>query len=331
MPANLPPLYYEAERKYRSARSTAEKVAALQEMTSATPKHKGTDHIRADMRAKMARLMEELEKPRHTSSGQPEPFSLRKEGAGQAVLIGLPNSGKSQLLASLTGANAKVASYPFTTQLPLPGMLQFENVRIQMVDTPAINDQDMQTRLFSLLRNADLLLIVLDLAAEAIEQMDDVGTELEKWGYLLLGEGEAPDPQLHLVQKHAILVANKADEDGALDQFRRLEAIYGHRFPMLMVSPLEDMGLEELREAVFWALGMVRVYTKPPSGEPDYSTPIVLAKGSTVEDAAQDLHRDWVRRLKFAILWGSGKFDGQRVGRDYVLADGDVLELHGWR
>ncbi len=329
MPANLPPGYYEAERKFRAAKSTPEKVAALQEMISATPKHKGTDHLRAEMRARMARLMDDLERPRNISSGQPQPFALRKEGAGQAVLVGLPNSGKSQLLASLTGAGAKVASYPFTTQLPLPGMLQFENVRIQMVDTPAINDRDMQTRLFSLLRNTDLLVITVDLSTDATGQMEELETEMENWGYRIFGIEESPDSHEDRVEKRAIIAATKADEEGALEQFQRLEAGYGHRFPLLMVSPVDGVGMEELRWAVFRALEKVRVYTKPPSGEPDYNTPIVLAKGSTVEDVAQDLHRDWSRRLKYALLWGSGKFDAQRVGRDYVLADGDVLELHG--
>ena len=296
---------------------------------SATPKHKGTDHIRADQRSKLARLMEELEKPRQTSGGQPEPFAIRKEGAGQAVLIGLPNAGKSQLLATLTDAATKVASYPFTTQLPLQGMLQFENVLIQLVDTPAINDRDMQTRLFSLLRNADLLLAVVDLSVDAQAQTEEVIAELSRWGYLLLANGDSPDPEEHIVQKRVILVANKADEFGALDQFQRFDARYGERFTVLMVSAAEEVGLDELRAATFEALNVVRVYTKPPGGEPNYGSPIVLDAGSGVADAALALHKDWRRRLKYALLWGSGKFDGQTVGRDYVLADGDVLEFHG--
>ena len=329
MPANLPPLYYEAERKYRAAKSLPAKVAALQEMISATPKHKGTDHLRADQRARMARLMEELEKPRYTSSGRPEPFAIRKEGAGQAVLIGLPNVGKSQLLATMTGAAAKVGAYPFTTQLPLPGTLQYQNIRIQLVDAPAIVDRDMQTRLFSLLRNTDLLLVVVDLSVDAVEQMQETLAELDNWGYLLLGRGQTPDPEEPRVQKRAVLVGSKADEAGALEQYRRLEAIYSCRLNMAMVSPLDDVGLPELKEAVFTALDVVRVYTKAPGGEPDFSSPIILPRGSVVEDSAMSLHKDWHRRINYANLWGSGKFDGQRVGRDYVLADGDVLEFHG--
>ena len=329
MPANLPAPYYEAERKYRGAKSITERLAALQDMMSATPKHKGTDHLRADMRAKIARLTEELEKPSQTRSGQTEPFALRKEGAGQAVLVGLPNGGKSQLLVSLTGAAAKVGSYPFTTQLPVPGILQYKNIHIQLVDTPAIVDRDMQTRLFSLLRNTDLLLIVIDLSADALDQMDETMGELDRWGYQLLELGQQPDPEEQRVQKRALLVGSKADEAGALNQYRRLEDRYYNRFPSVMVSPLEDLGLEELKEAIFKALGVVRVYTKPPGGEPSYQVPIVLPQGSTVERAAQALHKDLRRRLKYAVLWGSGKFDGQRVGRDYVLSDGDVVELHG--
>ena len=329
MPANLPPIYYEAERKYRSAKSIAERVAALQDMMSATPKHKGTDHLRADLRAKMARLMEELEKPTYTSGGQPQPFAIRKEGAGQVMLVGLPNAGKSQLLVSLTGAAAKVASYPFTTQSPLPGILQIQNVHIQVVDTPAINDQDMQTRLFSLLRNSDLLLIVIDLSADALAQMEEVVTELGEWGYLLLETKVTSDPEEHRVQKRAILVGNKADEPGAQAQSQRLEARYGGRFPIVMVSLLEEKGLAELKEATFNALDKLRVYTKAPGGEPDFGSPIILNQGSKVENAAEALHKDWRRRLKFALLWGSGKYGGQRVGREYVLADGDVLEFHG--
>ena len=329
MPANLPPAYYEAERRYRTARSIPERIAALQEMMSATPKHKGTDHLRADQRSRMARLMEELEKPRSTGGGQPQPFALRKEGAGQAVLLGLPNAGKSQLLASLTGVGAKVAGYPFTTRVPLPGILQYRNVRIQLVDTPAINDRDVQSRLFSLLRNSDLLLVVVDLSADPLAQMDQVLSELERWGYLLLGRGQVPCPEEHRVQKRALLVGTKADEGGAPERFRELEACYCDRFPVVMVSPVEGMGLEELKRVSFESLEVVRVYTKSRGGEPDYDAPIVLSRGSNVEDAALALHKDWPRRLKYALLWGSGKFDGQKVGRDHVLGDEDVLEFQG--
>ena len=327
MPANLPPAYFEAERKFRGAKSVPEKIAALQEMTSATPKHKGTDHLRAELRSRMARLTADLAKPRATSSG-PQPFSLRKEGAGQAVLIGLPNSGKSQLLASLTGAAARVAAYPFTTQAPQPGIVRYQNVGIQLVDTPAINDQDMQTRLFSLLRNTDLLVVVVDLSVDAVQQMEDILAELGRWGYRLLGLGEEPARDEPRVEKRAVLVGSKADAPGALDQLGKLEVMFGSRLEITMVSALEDVGLDDLSERMFLALGLVRVYAKAPGEAATYESPIVLARGSNVQDAAASLHKDWQRRLKYSLLWGSGKFEGQRVGRDYVVSDGDILEFH---
>ncbi len=328
MPANLPPQYYVAEQQYRAARGTAEKVAALQQMLAATPKHKGTDHLRADLRAKVAKGLEELENPRR-GSGQPQPFVVRKEGTGQVALIGLPNSGKSQLLATLTGASAKVAVYPYTTRIPLPGMLRHENVKIQLVDTPAINDRDIQGQLFSLLRNTDLLLVVLDLSGDPLTEADEVFSELDRFSYRLLGCDDILDPEDPLIQKPALIVGTKADEPDAEVAFELLQELYSTRFPMLAVSALEETRLEELARAIFGTLGRVRVYLKAKGSEPDMKDPLVLARGSMVEDAAVLVHKDWLRRFKYASLWGSGKFGGQRVGRDYVLSDGDIIELHG--
>ena len=328
MPANLPPQYYVAEQQYRAARGTAEKVAALQQMLAATPKHKGTDHLRADLRAKVAKGLEELENPRR-GSGQPQPFVVRKEGTGQVALIGLPNSGKSQLLATLTGASAKVAVYPYTTRIPLPGMLRHENVKIQLVDTPAINDRDIQGQHFSLLRNTDLLLVVLDLSGDPLTEADEVFSELDRFSYRLLGCDDILDPEDPLIQKPALIVGTKADEPDAEVAFELLQELYSTRFPMLAVSALEETRLEELARAIFGTLGRVRVYLKAKGSEPDMKDPLVLARGSMVEDAAVLVHKDWLRRFKYASLWGSGKFGGQRVGRDYVLSDGDIIELHG--
>ena len=324
MPANLPPQYYVAEQKYRAARSDAEKVVALQEMLSATPKHKGTDHIRADLRAKVAKAQEELESPKR-GSRQSEPYAIRKEGAGQAVLVGLPNAGKSHLLATLTGASAKVGEYPFTTRVPLPGMLKYENVRIQLVDTPAINDYDVQARLFSLLRNADLLVMVVDLSADPLSEAEEIFSELEKYGFRLMGEGQ----EEHHLQKSAVLAANKADLEGTGTAVEFLTELYGPRLPVVPVSAVSGSGRDLLAEKIFAALGKVRVYLKARGSEPDFDEPLLLERGRMVEDAASLLHKDWTRRFKYALLWGSGKFEGQRVGRDYVLADGDVIELHG--
>lgn len=328
MPANLTPQYHEAEKRFRQARTIPEKIAALQEMMAVIPKHKGTDHLRADLRARMAKLLDDLNRPTGPAGGRSHPFSIRKEGAGQAAIIGLPNVGKSQLLATLTGASVKVGHYPFTTQEPTPGMLRYQNVRIQVIDTPPIADQGISGPMYGLMRNADLFIIVVDLTADPVSQLQAVTSELERWGFRLLGRDEEPDPEEKPTQKRAVIVGSKADADGALDAFQALAAECGERFPVVMVSALEEVGLEELGREIFTALGIMRVYTKAPGRDPSYDEPMVLPRGSTVLEAAESIHKDWLKRLKYAVLWGSGKFEGQRVGRDYVLADGDVIELH---
>ena len=328
MPANLTPQYKEAEQRYRQARNLPARIAALQEMMAVIPKHKGTDHMRADLRARMSRHMEEVEKPRGTSGG-PQPFSIRKEGAGQVLIVGLPNSGKSEILNALTRAPAKVGDYPFTTQVPMVGMLPFENILFQLVDTPSLNDRDVQTRLFGLLRNTDLLMVTLDLSGDPLEEMRTINGLLDQWGYSLLENGLAIDPEGARIQKSAILIANKADMEGAEENCAKLKDRYGRKFTILKVSCMDGTGLDDVSLEVFRYLDKVRVYTKSPSGQPDYDTPIVIVKGSTTSDVAQRLHKEWREKLKYALLWGSAKFDGQRVGRDYVLADGDIIELHG--
>jgi len=328
MPANLPPQYHRVEQKYRQAKSIPEKIAALQEMLAVMPKHKGTDHLKASHRAKMAQLMEELSKPRAKSGGGPQPFNIRKEGAGQALIIGFPNSGKSSLLSALTGASTKIGNYPFTTLTPLVGMLPFENIQVQLIDAPSLNYMDTQTRLFGLLRQADLLLVVVDLSADPLSQLDEVMSLLDQWGFSLLQKGEEMDPEGPRLQKPVIIVANKADlarEDGT---FNELDERCGRRFRLLKVSCLGHDSLDVMGPAVFQAVEKVRVYTRPRGGQADLDVPIVLPQHSTVADAAEHLHKEWRKKLKYALLWGSGKFDGQRVGRDYVMADGDILELH---
>ncbi len=329
MPANLPPQYHEAEKRYRAAHSIPEKVAALQEMLAVMPKHKGTDHLKADLRAKVAKLTEELERPAGPRGGRPSPFAIRKEGAGQAVLVGPPNSGKSSLLAALTGAKAKVASYPFTTQVPEPGTLRFENTHVQVVDTPALSEGRLESRLFGLLRNSDVLVAVVDLGASPAAQVEAVLGILRQWGMQALGLGEDSEPDRRQTDKRLLIAANKADLEGALDEFQRLLADYGQHFPVVLTSATDAVGLDDLGREIFRSLGVIRVYTASPGSEPNFGNPLVLLQGSTVEDAATSIHKAWQRKLKYALVWGSAKFEGQRVGRDHVLADGDVLQLHG--
>jgi ribosome-interacting GTPase 1 len=329
MPANLPPHYHEAEKRYRTARTIPEKVAALQEMLAVMPKHKGTDHLKADIRARIAKLMDELDHPTAARGGRPYPFAIRKEGAGQAVLIGPPNGGKSSLLAALTGAKARVGDYPFTTQVPEPGMLRFENIHIQIVDTPPLAEGRLESRLFGLIRNADVLVAVVDLGANPTTQAEAVLRLLSQWGMRPLGQDEHAEPDREQTDKRLVIAVNKADLEGALDAFQRLRTDYGKRFPVVLTSASQEVGLEDLGREIFRSLGVIRVYTAAPGAEPNLENPLVLRDGSTVEEAATAIHKAWQQKLKYALLWGSAKFEGQRVGREHVLADGDVVELHG--
>ncbi|MQF64708.1 TGS domain-containing protein [SAR202 cluster bacterium AC-409-J13_OGT_754m] len=329
MPANLTPQYLEVEQKYRAAKALPEKIAALQEMLKVIPKHKGTDHLRADMRSRLSRHLEQLEKPSATRSGGPQPFNIRKEGAGQVVVIGLPTSGKSEVLNALTKATAIVGDYPFTTKVPNVGMMSFENINIQLIDTPALTYKIIQTQLFGLLRNADLFLIALDLSADPINEMATIEQILSGWGIGLLDYGNPSFDSDEGVYKAILVIANKCDMDFRRKNWLAVKEHYGNRFNIVRFSCLDGTGFQRTKKQTFSGLNKVRIYTKSPGGTPQYDNPMVINCGSTISDVAYRLHKEWKGKLKYALLWGSSRFDGQRVGKEYLLSDGDTVELHG--
>ena len=326
MPANLPPKYFEAENAYRSAKTPQDKVRALEVMLAIMPKHKGTDKLRADLRRRIAKHTEEAER-RQLTSKRSYAYQIKKEGAGQVVLVGLPNVGKSQLVSSLTDASPEVADYPFTTQIPAPGMMIFENIQIQLLDTPPITDQRTGQRLNNVLRNADLLLLVVDLSQDPLYQIEAILAELEKLRIRPKGDGDGESLEL-TIGKKALIVGNKSDLGDSSENFAKLRSKYGEEFQVVSLSAREEDGLEELKREIHDALDIIRVYTKAPGQKPDVTEPIILEKGSTVEDVAESVHKDFHHKLRYALIWGSGKFDGQRVSKSHVLEDGDVVELH---
>ena len=333
MPTNVPPQYREAEKRFQQAGTVQAKIAALQDMLAVMPKHKGTDHLKAQLRARMSRLMEELEGPsRGPRAGRTEPFSLPKEGGGRATLVGPTNIGKSLLLTKATGAQSKVGAYALSTQEPVRGMLPYKDIYLQLVDTPPISNPRTQSRLYGLLRTSDVFVVVVDLAGDSAAQAREVFSELEQWGFHLLGRQEDRDPENPLLSKPTILVGNKADLEGSLDQFQELDEEFGSQLPVVMVSAEAEVGLEELGEEIFSALKVIRVYAKSPREKLEEfvrANPLVLPIGSTVSQAAEQLHKDFGRGLKYALLWGrSGKFEGQRVGHRHQLTDEDIIELH---
>ncbi|MBA7616323.1 GTPase Obg [subsurface metagenome] len=322
MPANLTPAYFEAERRFRAAKSPLEKLAALEEMLAVMPKHKGTDHLRAELRTRIAKLNQSFDKKTATQRAS---MVIEKVGAAQIAVTGLTNAGKSQLVSSITNAAPTVGAYPFTTHSATPGMMPFENIQVQLIDTPPLAPQSIEWWLPHMLRRADALLIVVDLSDDPLTRMEDTITQLGKMRVGLAAREPGEDETI-LSQKKALVAGNKMDLDDG-ENFRALQNKYGE-LPVVAISATTGSGLEELKRTIYQTLDIIRVYTKAPGQKPDFTDPIILDRGSTLENAASSVHKDFTARMKYARIWGSGKHDGIMAKRDHVLQDGDIIELH---
>jgi hypothetical protein len=328
MPANLTPQYRAAEERYRAATEPEEKLAALREMLAIIPKHKGTEKLQADLKQRIAKLTHQREV--HGGAKRTTFDHVPREGAGQVALIGPPNAGKSSLLAALTRAEPAIAAYPFTTQVPQPGMMPFEDVMIQLVDTPAIAAEHTPPWLPGLVRSADLALLVVDLTAPALlEQVDFALARLAQSRVHLVAPGATASSEDHAVTfVRAILAGNRSELPDAEVGKALLAELLAGQLPIRSISAVERSGLEDLRHEIFALLDVIRVYAKEPGKPADRERPFVLKRGATVADFAVTIHRDLASQLRFARVWGRQTFDGQTVHRDHPLADGDVLELH---
>ena len=326
MPANLPPEYFEAEKRYRAARSTAKKIERLEELISTIPKHKGTDKLRADFRRRLSKLRASTE-ARKRPSKRDSAFSIDREGAGQVVVVGPTNVGKSALVAALTNATPEVSGSPFTTWEPTPGMMPVENIQIQLIDTPPLSSEYVEPQLMNLIRRADLILLVVDLQTDPFQQLEDAIALLQEHRVIPRQLKDDYADQRGVTFIRLLVLVNKNDDEGSDEDLEIFRVLLEDDWPLLPVSADTGRNLERLKEEVFERLEIIRVYSKPPGKKPDLSAPFVLKKGSTVEDLAGKVHQDFLENLKCARVWGSATYDGQMVGRDHVLADGDVVEL----
>jgi ribosome-interacting GTPase 1 len=326
MPTNLPPEYFEVDRRYRAARSTEEKVACLEELLGTIPKHKGTDKLRADLRRRLSKL-KAASQTRKSVGRQVSAFRIDKEGAGQVVLVGPANVGKSALVAALTNATPEVADYPFTTWTPTPGMMPVEDIQIQLIDTPPLNKDFIEPELMHLIRGSDLILLVVDLQTYPIEQLDDTIAILQEHRIVPRHRQDRYTEQRRLICIPLLVVVNKNDDESSDEDLDVLRELLEDDWPLLPVSATTGRHLKRLKQAVFERLEIIRVYTKPPGEAPDLGAPFVLKKGSTVGEFAGKVHQDFIQNLKSARVWGSAVYDGQMVSRDHVLQDGDVVEL----
>jgi uncharacterized protein len=339
MPANLTPEYKAAEAAFRKARDPRERLEWLREMLRVIPKHKGTDHLQGDIKRRIKELSEEVERPKRGGAHGGPALVIRPEGAAQIALLGPPNAGKSSLHARLTGSDAHIAPYRFTTRYPEPGMMAYAGIHFQLVDLPAVSPEHPVPWLASALQTADACLLVIDLGDPAcLEQVEAVHLALRqrritltgRWGLAGESAGETTDDEdPFALRLSTLLLANKAD--GLADASAELRAfleLTGLSYPALVVSATTGYGLGEIGPSLFRRLGLVRVYTKAPGRPPDRERPFTLRRGQTVEDVARLVHKDLARSLRYARLWGRAGFEGQQVGREHPVTDGDVVELH---
>lgn len=325
MPANLTPEFEKAQQRFREAKTIEERIAALERMLAVVPKHKGTEKLQADIKRRLSQLRREEQKA--PARKGPDPFHIPKSGAGQIVLIGLPNTGKSSLLAALTDAEVKVADYPFTTVVPQPGMWTIDDVQIELIDTPPLTAEHVPSGLMGTIRNADVVGIVVEAGDAALDQAETVLGVLRNRGLAIrsvpANQINRTDPSL----RSGLIIANKADL-ACTETVESLRALYSGTLDVLAVSARTRAGLGELFKCIWELLAMIRVYSKEPGKPPDLHKPFTLPIGSTVADLARLIHRELPERMKFARLWGHSRFDGQQVPKTEPLHDRDIVEIH---
>ena len=314
MPANLPPTYYKLKHEHEAAKTDAERLVLLEEMLRIIPKHKGSEKVVADLRRRIARI-KKGESAAGGKKGARKGYSehIPKQGAGQIVLLGPPNSGKSQLLATFTKAKPDVSPTPYTTTTPLIGMLRYENIQFQLIDTPSLMPDFVSPTVLTLARNADLVLIVINLASdELLEDLEMVLTVLDA---------------AELREEKPLVVGNQLDAPDADARLEILTEFYGESVQLYPISALTGEGKDDLLRGLYSALDILRIYPKAPGKPLERENPIVLPIGATVLDAATGLHKDFAE-FRFARIWGPQWHDGQPVSRNDVVYDGDVVEFH---
>jgi len=334
VPANLTPAYKAAEAAYKRSREPEERLAALREMYRSVPKHKGTEHLRADIKTRIKELTELLAGPRKGGARSGPPTVIRPEGVAQIAMLGPPNVGKSSLHARLTGSRTPSGPYPFTTQFPQPGMLHVDDVDFQLVDLPPVSAEHPVPWLANALQPAEACLLVVDVSVPGcVAQVEALHELLSNRRVTLTGtwpdSGHPSEDDPFAILLPTLLVANKADKaPQCTEEVAILEELLGIDYPVLTVSAMTGAGVDEIGPWLFSKLGVVRVYTKVPGKTATMDRPYTIRRGDTVQDVATLVHRDVAETLRYARIWGKDHFDGQHVGRDHVLTDGDIIELH---
>lgn len=328
MAANLTVKYYLAEEKYRRAQTSEERLRCLEMMLQVIPKHKGTDHLQAAIRSRLREARAELQAERDAPKAG-RTFRIPRRGAGTVVVIGAPNSGKSRIVAELTNAEPEVADYPFATREPFPAMMPWEDVLIQLVDTPPVSQTPIEPYLVNYVRTADLVVLAFDGSSDdAPEGTLNVLQQLENRKTLLDRETGYAAGDFSKLRVQTLLAATRAGDPDSKMRVAFYQEMCPRELPVVDVELQQADSCDSLRDAIYQSLGLIRVYTKAPGTAAVYEKPFAILADSTVETLAECVHHDFVERLKFARVWGVGGHDGQQVGRDHVLHEGDMVELH---
>ncbi len=329
MAVNLTPQYLQAEEEFKKAQTAEERLACLRKMFQLVPKHKASEKLQAELKTKISDTKDEVEHDKKNPKKVGVSYKIPKQGAGQYVFLGAPNAGKSRLLTRLTRATPEVAAYPFTTREPIAGMMEWQDVRLQLIDMPPVTADFLEPFVASMTRSADRALLFVDLgdddgpfgAQTVVERLAENKT-------LLAGSLPTEPPATGVEVIRTLLVANKCLSDGAADRLAFCRELFGDKFPTYQIDAESGEGIEALQEAMFRFLDIIRVFSKEPGKPVEKVAPFTCPVKSTVAEFAGCVHRDFAEKCRSARVWGSGQFDGQTVGRDHVLADGDVVELH---
>ena len=330
MSANLPPQYLEAEEEFRQAITPDAKLEALDKMLRLIPKHKGTEKMQADIKKRIAKWKNQSEQAKKKGGKRSDPSHVPREGAGQVAVIGPVNTGKSSLISVMTNLDPNIAEYPFTTRVPQPGMVFHHGIPVQLVDTPALDPHVTERWISGLIRNADMAVLVLDLARDdLIEQWEAAHAVLNDLKIRLIEpDGEKTFEDNGWAALPAIYLGNKCAMDEAEDRLSILAELFEDLPPIRPVSARTGSGLEGFKQLLTDSMSLIRVFSKPPGKEPDMEHPFVLKSGATVSELAKTVHKDLAKKMKFARVWGEDVYDGQRVAMDYELIDGDIVELN---
>jgi uncharacterized protein len=327
MPANLPPDYFNAEQRFREAKTPEDKVEALEEMLAIMPKHKGTDKLKAMLRERISKFKDQAQKKKGAAK-QKTAYDIEKEGAAQVVIIGPPNTGKSSLVKLITNASPEVAAFPHSTHKPTPGMAHYENIQFQLIDTPPMTKDYTDPALTDLIRRADIVAMLLDMTADPIGQMEDALGILHSFRIFseicpIPGDLKKP-PRI----KKMLVTVNKMDRPEDEENLAIFLELTGTTLPCIGISTRTGRNIMAFLDKLYELSEIIRVYTKRPGKEPDKTAPFVIPLGSTLTDLAGDIHNDFVNKLKHARIWGKAVRDGQMVQKDYVMQDGDVVEIY---